>query len=429
VSHPGRGPRLLLALIVAASVLWFGGAEPAAAHAIFSFTFGLVAWVVFQAWRRGERLTLPALAVPLLALTAWSWIQILVRDAPHAADAHRAAWRWAHWTCLVWLAAYLLGGHRRHRLVIRWLAGGGAALAAAAVLAHALAPGRWFGLAAVAGNRPLGSFVNPDHWAAFAALALPAALWLHAHNPRPGWPLFAAALLYGSAVVSASRAGVALATIELLALPLWMARRAAPDTALRSVLQRQGAVTAAAALGAAVCGWDLFWRRALDWDPLRHRLDLYASAWRLWSGNFWMGAGPGSFETLYPAVARFDTALRVDHAHCDWLEWAAEGGLPAVLLLAWFVVRSLLLIYRRAPWAAGAAAVFLHAAVDFPLQLPGLYAPALCVLGAVEGGQGAAQPRASPAARQRKTPPEPKPAASAKAGLAGATAGGSDSKP
>jgi O-antigen ligase len=421
---------LLLALIVVASVLWFGGAETSAAHALFSVTFGLLAWVAAQAWRRGERLVVPPIALPLLALTLWTWAQLLLKDAPHWADAHRAAWRWTHWAALLWLAAHLLGGRRMQRTVIVWLAGGGAALAAAAVIAHSLAPGRWFGLTGVAGNRPLGSFVNPDHWAAFAELALPAALWLHARAARPGWPLLATALLYGSAVVSASRAGVALATLQLLVLPLWMARRAAPPAGGGSLLRRQGAVMAAAALGAAVCGWDLFWRRAQDLDPLHHRLDIYASAWRLWMENFWTGAGAGSFETLYPAVARFDTALRVDHAHCDWLEWAAEGGVLAVLLLAWFVVRALMLIVRRGPWAAGVASVFLHAAVDFPLQLPGLYAPALCALGALAGASGdEAHPSAAPAVRASETSMERNPASAATADPAGVTAGASRPRP
>ncbi len=404
MSRSQRGPTTVLAAILAASVLWYGGAETGAAHALFSMSFGLAAWVILQAWRQGERLALPALAIPLLALTAWSWTQILWQDVPHGADARRAAWRWAHWTAMVWLAAYLLGERRVHRLVIRWLAGGGAVLAAAAAVAHTLAPGRWFGIAGVRGGRPLGSFVNPDHWAACAELALPAALWLHARAARPGWPLLAAALLYGSVVVSASRAGVALATLQLLALPFWMTRRASPDAGLGSILRRQGAVLAAAAVGAAVCGWELFWRRLQDLDSFRHRLEIYASAWRLWRENFWTGAGPGAFETLYPGVARFDTALRVDHAHCDWLEWAAEGGFPAVLLLAWFVIHSLVLIVRRAPWAAGVATVFLHAAVDFPLQLPGIYVPALGMLGAVAGVCGKPAPAgAAPAVRKRET--------------------------
>ena len=45
------------------------------------------------------------------------------------------------------------------------------------------------------------------------------------------------------------------------------------------------------------------------------------------------GFGLGTFETVYPHFALFDIGLIVNHAHNDWLEWAAEGGVPLALAL------------------------------------------------------------------------------------------------
>jgi O-antigen ligase len=92
------------------------------------------------------------------------------------------------------------------------------------------------------------------------------------------------------------------------------------------------------------------------------------------------GFGLGTWATVYPAFEMIDPGLYVDHAHSDWLEWAAEGGLPFVtLLLAVFVWSTYWAIQR--PEYLGVVAVFLHATVDFPLHKPILAALHFAVLG------------------------------------------------
>ena len=74
---------------------------------------------------------------------------------------------------------------------------------------------------------------------------------------------------------------------------------------------------------------------------------------------------------MYPAYAVFDNGYYVNHAHNDWAEWAAEGGLPFLLLLgAIATVSSLAAI--RSGWGLGLVVVYVHALVDFPMQRTGL---------------------------------------------------------
>ncbi len=69
----------------------------------------------------------------------------------------------------------------------------------------------------------------------------------------------------------------------------------------------------------------------------------------------------------------FDFGVVVNQAHCDWLQWAAEGGLPflaAVAAAFGVLVRRLVL----SVWGIGFLVVGVHAALDYPFhQLPAFH--------------------------------------------------------
>jgi hypothetical protein len=81
------------------------------------------------------------------------------------------------------------------------------------------------------------------------------------------------------------------------------------------------------------------------------------------------GFGLGTWGTIYPSFQRVDPGLDVDHAHNDWLEWAAEGGLPfaglMLVLMGWCAICA----FRQPEWL-GLVAVFVHCLLDFPLHKP-----------------------------------------------------------
>jgi O-antigen ligase len=95
------------------------------------------------------------------------------------------------------------------------------------------------------------------------------------------------------------------------------------------------------------------------------------------------GSGAGSFYGLFPNFQPPDVPGLVEHAHNDYLEFAVELGVPALLVLAaivlvgvwqaWRVVRDRHLpIYRGASFAVLMACCWLaiHSVADFNMQIP-----------------------------------------------------------
>jgi hypothetical protein len=74
----------------------------------------------------------------------------------------------------------------------------------------------------------------------------------------------------------------------------------------------------------------------------------------------------------------------IEHAHNDWLEWAAEGGLGFTAIWVWILTRTL--SKARQLWMIGIAAVFAHAIVDFPTARTGISAWLFLLIGMAEAG-------------------------------------------
>jgi O-antigen ligase len=88
----------------------------------------------------------------------------------------------------------------------------------------------------------------------------------------------------------------------------------------------------------------------------------------------------GTFPVVYPEYARFDVGQSVEHAHNDWLEWAAEGGVGFVTVwigLALWSARLALLT----GWGIGVVGCFLHGLVDYPFARFGVSAWIFILLG------------------------------------------------
>jgi putative inorganic carbon (hco3(-)) transporter len=95
------------------------------------------------------------------------------------------------------------------------------------------------------------------------------------------------------------------------------------------------------------------------------------------------GAGPGSFYLAFPPYRKATIAAFFDHAHNDYVEFAAESGVLGFAILGAFVILSLgaaLLAQwrRRDPLMRGMSfacimgvtSILIHSWVDFNLQIP-----------------------------------------------------------
>ena len=139
-----------------------------------------------------------------------------------------------------------------------------------------------------------------------------------------------AATMFAAVIAAVSRAGVLIVVGELIAILLFAWFRG-----LMPAGKLWKTVVWAAALSvvlAAVVGWQVTLQKFREPEPYRVRRELLFSSLAMMADRPWTGFGLGTWPAVYPAYARFDNGLAANHAHNDWAEWAAEGGLPFVAL-------------------------------------------------------------------------------------------------
>ena len=114
------------------------------------------------------------------------------------------------------------------------------------------------------------------------------------------------------------------------------------------------------------------------------RAAIWRSSWELIKHNPGTGVGFGSYFLAIPEYQKGAGRIKLEQAHNDYLDLAANGGVVAVGLAGWFA----LMIIRRARYslqsadpyrraaclgaAAGILSVSAHSLVDFGLQVTGI---------------------------------------------------------
>jgi hypothetical protein len=213
------------------------------------------------------------------------------------------------------------------------------------------------------------TFPNYDHYAQFVELALPIALWRALREgSQSWWYALAGGILYASVIGSASRAGTALCTAELLAmLVIGLVRFRDPATgrpsrSTKAILVMLPALALAFTL---VAGWEHVWSRFQQHDPYAVRRELTQSAVDMAMHRPLTGFGLGTFPEVYQRYAVKDFPFYANHVNNDWAEFAADGGVPFLLLILIPFAAAVPAAIRN-PWGLGLIAIMLHACVDFP---------------------------------------------------------------
>jgi O-antigen ligase len=358
------------------------------------------AWCLFEtgifalaAWRAGgvRRPISITPAMTLLALAAaWPLVQLAAGSTICRDATREAALTWLAYLLVFALSADLLAdppARRRTLTALSWFA---AVLAFVSTLQKYSSGGKYFWLFDSGfAEDVLGPFANHNQFAAWVELIIPVSLWMACSEKRlRALHGCAAAILFGSVVASGSRAGFALACAEVLAVfGALAAKRAAPRRALM-VAALQFAVVAAVAAG--VAGWSTLQDRLSAPGLARLRADAARASIEMVRENPWTGTGLGTWSRVYPGMASFDPGMVMNQAHNDWLQWAAEGGVPFVVALFLFAA----LLWKRAVrsiYGVGTVAFLLHALVDYPMQQrPALGAWFFAISGAVAAWNGAA---------------------------------------
>jgi hypothetical protein len=338
--------------------------------------FALAAWRVFA--RRP--LALSWASLPLAAAALLPLVQLAFGTTVYPAATWSAALDWGTFFLVFGLAGDLFGDDRRRHWFLRAAALFGAAVAVAATAGKFACPGKIVCLADSGFADVMGPFVNRNQYCAWIELVLPVSLYLAAVHPRLRALFFtAAAVMTGSVVASTSRAGIALVAMEIVAVTLALAAHHAGNRRRLAVGAAQFVVLAAIAV--SVVGWQESWGRWRNSGPEVLRQDALRASFQMVQARPWTGSGLGTWSRIYPRYAAIDRGLFMNQAHNDWMQWAAEGGLPFFLFLFFFAGISWKPAFQSI-YGIGMVVFLLHALVDYPMQQrPALAAWFFCVVG------------------------------------------------
>jgi O-antigen ligase len=367
-----------LAILLFASILllWIPARWPVSLFQTGVFALAIVALL----FAGRPRLSFPL--IPLAATVAWGLAQLALGRTIYRWETQAAVLTWTAWLACFWLGSLLLAEQRIRRRFLQTVFYFGFALAVISTLQLFTSEGDVFWIFP-SGYKDLvlGPFVYHNQFAAFIELIFPLAV-VAALRDRRRALIYAgmAAALYASVIASASRAGAALVTAELIAiLALALARK--------QITKRTAALVTTGFLAFGLCfgsvvGWDTLWRRLWLPDLFESRREFLWSSLDMVRERPVMGFGLGTWSTAYPAYAYYDDGLFANQAHNDWAQWAAEGGLPFFLLLLSIAIWTLRPA-ARSLWGVGVVAIFLHCLVDYPIQRQALGGLFFVMLGAM----------------------------------------------
>jgi len=317
--------------------------------------------------------------IPLAGTVAWGLMQL---------STGRTVGRWETWMAvLTWmgnLAAFFLAmqvcaTERIRRRFLDLLLYFGFVLSVVSVVQYFSSHDKIFWFYPTYGQALLGPFVNRDRYAAFMEMLLPLAIVQMLAGQRPLRFAVMGAAMYASVIAGASRAGALLMTAELIVVPALAWKRSSFS---REKMRRTTGTWLLVFIFTALVGWTVLWNRFQDPDPFRGRREILAASLKMVRAKPHFGFGLGNYQNAYPKYAIVDFGSIVNHAHNDWVEWAADGGIPFSLLIlciaAWSVPKAL-----RSLWGIGVLMVFAHSMVDFPLQDPVLEGWLFVLLGAL----------------------------------------------
>ena len=401
-----RAVTVLLLLLVGVSAVLFGGARnPELAGFV---VLALPLWLARFWFNKSHRLLLHPVLWPGLAFLAYAAWRAAQVDVAYPARME---------LLLLGVAAlvFVLALHNLHgQELTQWVVHGFGALgcllggyAVAQLLSqsdHVL----WLQQPPGYAKRAGGTFVNPNHLAAFLVAIFPLSV-AQVFIGR-GKPLvkilhgYAALMMLGGIAVTMSRGGWAAAVLALLLLLGWMLWR-------RSELRLPLLVFLALLLAG---GW--FFLQNVD--KARARLEnvtatdnidagssrswIWKPAWQMWRDQPWLGVGPAQFDPRFPAYRPPQLQNNPGWVHNEYLNLLVDYGLAGALLAAtaagvflWGLAKTSKYVERGSDlgWKAsnrtafftgaaiGLAALAFHCLVDFNLHIPAIALTAAVLAG------------------------------------------------
>jgi O-antigen ligase len=377
------GASLLLLLVFSTATIFVR--EAWALQAFQIGVFALLAVVLVVGIRRGKEPIASGLAPWLVYLIpAWGLVQIFAHTTASSVETREAVLRWGALAGVFFLSqvAGPTRTARRHLLSAFLIFATGMAILCLTQLFTS--EGRVLWLFPTGYPDVYATFPSYNNYAQFMEIALPIALWRASREGwRSWWYALAGGVMYASVIGAASRMGAALCTAELLVMMvIGLVKLRDPESGLpsRSTVTMLVMVPVLAAGFTLAVGWERVWQHFQGNDLYLVRREFIVAAADMARQRPLTGYGLGTFPEVYQRYAIKDFPFYANHAHNDWAEFAADGGVPFLLLiLIPFVVCIPTAI--RNPWGLGLVAIMLHACVDFPFPRPAVSGWVFLLLG------------------------------------------------
>jgi O-antigen ligase len=356
---------LVVSLCLATLVLWIPAYWPVALSEISAFVIAGICLIARKAPEAETRVPLFALSFVVL----WGCLQLLTGSTVNRFATERAILQWMTLAAVYYAGVSTLKSRSLARFVRVGMVWFGFALTLEAILQAYLSPGFAYGLFATGYHDfVMGPIVYHTHYAVLMETILPIALSLALEREKISFAfLGVAALLLTGVVVSASRGGLIITAVEvLLVYVLFHLRRGRGE--------RKGALGVLALIGVTaalvlIVGYETTSERFASGALTAGRLQFAISTLHMIAVHPLTGWGLGCWPAVYPAFATFDAGAIVNEAHTDWLQWTAEGGLPAGFAVLWVAIWAARPAFQSI-WGIGVMAVFIHAAFDYPFSRP-----------------------------------------------------------
>lgn len=388
--------RILLIVLLLAAPLAFGAVEPWAWATLIIFTvITAILWGIGSLRSAELEIEWSILYIPALLFLALVIIQRSFNLTSDPISTRESCIKLASYLVLLFLSQQLFRGISQSA----WSLFGRAitlyvfVLSLFSITQFFSSPDLLYGVVAPRwGGTVFGPYVNHNHYAGLMEVVIPIALgyvvalgWGTAAQPLL---LFGVLVAISSVLVSGSRGGIIALVGEFLIFGTML---------LREHL-RSGGLRAAVMVGLGFCLAILVLFLWIDPGKVTKRLQETAeapeasfndrkqyamSALRMFRDHPILGIGIGSFESVYPRYQTFSSDLLVDHAHNDYAEALAEGGIVGALLIVGAVVTFCKVSFARKGrhrernfyWislgaAVGCCGLLIHSLSDFNLHIP-----------------------------------------------------------
>ena len=322
---------------------------------------------------------------------------------PLSVDAESTAWALAigaAYVGLFWCARAIFssGGVRS---TVRGVASLGLALTALVAVQRATSPALlyWYWRPMSVGASPYGPFVNRNDLASWLAMAVPLvigyAMARHRSQQRsdggamPGisidptqlWLGGAAVLMTGGLLASMSRAGILGGAIGLLAFVAFSRKRIGGGGGVGWMIAGLAAMVALASAYANLGTLAMRLQETTE-QGTWGRPAIWRDTWRM-ASDFWLtGVGAGAFQRGMLAYQEGSRLFFFNHAHDEYLQLFAEGGLVVAVPATIAAIAAVVLMARhvgadrtamfwvRAGAISGLIAVAVQSVWDTGLRMP-----------------------------------------------------------